>query len=176
MTHSSTGLLDFLFLYNVVLFICLLLCIIKRRLFECVSIILPWLYNTDSREKLVLSALQEVFDFFLFTEKYHTELNNTLHKLDEFMHPVQGHAEVRGGLQPVHFWHLVPRTTAHRRNHRLCLLGISEGYTRKSESTCFTVKAQQESKLHRVENVFVGSQGQKYKSHTKSGEHWDYII
>lgn len=39
------------------------------------------------------------------------------------MHPVQGRAEVSGGLQPVHLWNLVPLTFAQHINHLLCFLG-----------------------------------------------------
>lgn len=40
--------------------------------------------------------------YFSVKTKHSTFINTTLHKLDEFMHPVQRREEVTSRLQPVH--------------------------------------------------------------------------
>lgn len=40
--------------------------------------------------------------FFFFKKRKEIKIKTTLHKLYELMHPIQGRAEVSGGLQPVH--------------------------------------------------------------------------
>ncbi len=78
-------------------------------LYKIVVVIFYFYVNEHLRQKTFfffyqvrLTESNRNISLFFCDKKPQTKINTTLHKLDEFMHPVQGRAEVSGGFQPVH--------------------------------------------------------------------------
>lgn len=101
--------------------------------------------------------------YFSVKTKHSTFINTTLHKLDEFMHPVQRREEVTSRLQPVHLWHLVPWTCTHHRNYLFCILGGMHNKYQLAEYTLHRSHSHAEHLRYSInwsENVSLCSQGQ----------------